>query len=286
MERLKYLPFYLFSLLPFWFIYALSDLTCFILYRVVRYRRDVVRANMSRSFPQKNEEDIKKMEKSFYTHFCDQMFESIKILSISEQEAKRRFTIKNPELIEQYHKEGRGIILYSGHFGNWEWTSFLPLHFPYQLTAFYKPLKTTYYDGLIKRIRERFGLTCIEANKGYKTLAQLKQSGVLTMSLVLSDQSPGKDAPQEWVSFLNQDTAFVLGAHRIAKKLDQVLLFPSFKKPGRGVYELEFIPITDRPGNMQTREAIMAYAHVLEGAISSSPSLWLWSHRRWKLKGP
>jgi KDO2-lipid IV(A) lauroyltransferase len=286
MERLKYLPFYLFSLLPFWFIYALSDLTCFVLYHIVKYRREVVRANMSHSFPQKNEEELKKMEKAFYKHFCDQMFESIKVLSISEQEAKRRFTIKNPELIEQYYKEGRGIMLYSGHFGNWEWTSFLPLHFSHQLTAFYKPLSNRYYDGIIKLVRQRFGLVCIESKKGFKTLAELKQNGVLTMSLLLSDQSPGKDTPKEWVDFLNQNTAFVLGAHRIAKKLDQVLLFPSFKKPKRGHYELEFIPITDSPGSMETKEAVMAYANTLEAAILTSPSLWLWSHRRWKLKEP
>lgn len=283
MHRIKYFPFYLFSLLPFWVLYLLSDLICFVLYRLVRYRREVVRTNLGLSFPEKEMAEIALIEKAFYGHFCDQMFESMKVLTISEKVAKRRFTIKNPELVHHYYQQGRSIILYSGHFGNWEWTSFLPLHFSHQLTAFYKPLSNRYYDGLIKRIRERFGLICLMSNKGYKSLAQFRQDQVLTMSLLLSDQSPGKDAPKEWVNFLNQETAFVLGAHHIAKKLDQVLFFPSFRKPQRGYYELEFMPITDYPKTLETREVVSIYAKVLEGAIRTSPSLWLWSHRRWKL---
>jgi KDO2-lipid IV(A) lauroyltransferase len=86
------------------------------------------------------------------------------------------------------------------------------------------------------------------------------------------------------VTFLNQETAFLTGVDRIAKKMKMVVLFPHMKKISRGNYEIEFEVIQEPTEDTQSTLIIENYAKRLESAIIQNPAPWLWSHRRWKLK--
>jgi KDO2-lipid IV(A) lauroyltransferase len=280
---LKFLPFYLLSVIPFRGLYLISDLMYFLLYYVFGYRRKVVRMNLTNSFPGKCATEINAIEKEFYQHFCDIAFESIKVLTISKDAVARRYRIKNIELIEKLYQEEKSIILYTAHYGNWEWLGFLPLFMPYQAVSFYQKLSSGYYDHFMQMTRSRFGVRCIESKQGYKNMVKFQEEHLLTMTYMVGDQSPTKSASKHWVRFLNQDTAFLMGTDRIARKLNQVVLFPSYRKLKRGVYEVEFIPIELNPSRTNSQDIIDKYAHALENSINQSPALWLWSHRRWKL---
>ena len=85
MKLLYYIIFtiwYLLSLLPLSVLYLLSDLLYFPLYYGIKYRRKVVRINLTNSFPEKTKEAIIRIEKQFYHFFCDYIVETIKLLSI------------------------------------------------------------------------------------------------------------------------------------------------------------------------------------------------------------
>ncbi|MEA1785197.1 lysophospholipid acyltransferase family protein [Arenibacter sp. GZD96] len=281
---LKYLPFYGISLMPMPILYVVSDGLFFLLYYVFKYRRKVVYDNLKHAFPSKSSAEIKKIERNFYRHFCDIIFESIKTLTASKKFVRKHLTLKNPDFLEHYINERKNILLYTAHQGNWEWLIFLPIFFPYQANTFYKPLKNKYFDGLAKRIRERFGVHCVPSEKGYRTLIGLKDSKDPVLNCIIGDQSPTKTSTKYWFEFLNRETAFFTGAEKIAKKTDPVVVFPYFKKWKRGYYELQFQLIDEKPSLVKNKELVYKYASTLENAISSSPELWLWSHRRWKLQ--
>jgi Kdo2-lipid IVA lauroyltransferase/acyltransferase len=283
-NRLKFLPFYALSVLPMFMLYGISTIAFLIIYYLVKYRRGVVTTNLKNSFPLKNEAELNLIRKKFYRHFCDLMFESIKVLTISKKGLKKRFHIKNPELIQEYYNKKRSIVLYTAHHGNWEWLAFLPLFIPHQATAFYQPQSNKYFDKLMKILRERFGVICVESNRGYKAILEFDQKNILTMNYIIGDQSPRKDSTKHWIRFLNQDTAFLIGADRIAKKSNQVVLFPVYRKKIRGHYEVEFRIIEENCRDTEGYAIIDKYARLLEESINNSPEMWLWSHRRWKLK--
>ena len=281
-KQIKYLPIYAVSTLPMLILYLLSDFAYLVLFYLVRYRRRVVNTNLKNSFPNKTESEIKAIEKAFYQHFCDIMIESIKVLTISNKEMQKRFLLKNPDLIQKYYDEKRSIMLYTAHQGNWEWLAFLPLFVHYQAIALYYPQSSKYFDTLMKTIRERFGVLCIESNRGYKTISGFADRNIQTINYIIGDQSPSGGSTKHWTRFLNQDTAFLIGADRIAKKRNQVIIFPSFRKIKRGIYELEFKVIEENPQLINSIEIIDKYAALLEETILVSPEMWLWSHRRWK----
>jgi len=280
--KLKFFPFYALSILPMPVLYVMSDFVFLIVYHIIRYRRDVVYSNLKRSFQDKSDQEIKSIEKNFYKYLFDLMFETIKILTISPKKVTNRFRIKNLDLIEKCYDNNKHIILYAAHQGNWEWLSFLSLYVPHQGITIYQPLSNTYFDELMRTVRERFGAICVEKNKSYKTVLENIHRGQLSMFALIGDQSPARTGSKYWTRFMNQKTAFVMGAERIVAKTNQAALFPAFKRVKRGLYELEF-KIINTPEVNDNYHLIDNYSSLLEETIKASPELWLWSHKRWKL---
>ena len=92
---------YLLSLLPLRVLYVLSDLLFFPIYYLFGYRKKVVRKNLTQSFPNKNEKEIKTIEKQFYHFLCDYMVETLKLFSMSKEQLKRRMTFGGVDEIVQ-----------------------------------------------------------------------------------------------------------------------------------------------------------------------------------------
>ena len=95
------------SILPFRILYILSDIICFIVYRVIGYRKKVVRSNLALALPHLSDQERLVIEKKSYKHLCDMFLEMIKTMSISNKEMEKRFTYKNLEVYRNLEKEGK-----------------------------------------------------------------------------------------------------------------------------------------------------------------------------------
>ena len=99
------------SRLPMRILYIKSDFLYALMYYVIGYRKKVVLENLKLSFPEKSDEELKKISKKFFKHFIDLIMESVKAFSISEKQILKRYKFKNPELVDKYAKQGRDIAL-------------------------------------------------------------------------------------------------------------------------------------------------------------------------------
>lgn len=286
MKNIKYIPIFLIASLPSWALNGISSFFAFLVDKIFKYRQKVITRNLTNSFPDKNKAEIDDIRTNFYRHFTDTLLESIQAYSLSKNRIKSKFKIVNLELLEELYNEDRSIILYTAHFGNWEWLGFLPLYTDYLCTAFYQPLSNGYFDGLIKTIRERFGVVCIPSKQGFKTLLGYHKQNVKTINFIISDQSPQANSSIHWTSFLNQETPFLIGSERMAKKMNMAIVYPEFTKTKRGHYLVEFKLITKDAAETEGYEVVDRYATLLEESIKKQTELWLWSHRRWKIKPP
>ena len=124
---LTYVVLWLFSLLPMWVHYLISDGIYVVVYHLVGYRKKMVRKNLADSFPRKSEEELRLIEKDFYRWFCDYLVETIKLLTISKKELKRRMVFKGTEVVDEIVGNGQSCAVYLGHYCNWEWITSLPL---------------------------------------------------------------------------------------------------------------------------------------------------------------
>ena len=184
MNRLLYLPLYFIAILPFPFLYFLSDCLYLLLYHILHYRKKIVRINIKKAFPLLSPSELKTIEQEFYHHFCDVLFEAIKALTISKKTILKRFKITNPEVLEAFYLENRSIMLYTAHMGNWEWLSFIPHYTRFATSTFYQPLSNKYINKLMYHIRSQFGTHCIPSQQGYKELLRFKNEGVLSLNCI------------------------------------------------------------------------------------------------------
>ena len=269
------------SYLPMRVIYLLTDFFFLLLITVVPYRKKVIHNNLRNSFPGKSKKEINQLTRKFYWHFTDILAEGVKNLSISESALRRRFKVKNPELMNQLYAKNKSVLLVSGHYNNWEWLitsqNFL---FPHQAMGIGMPLTSKFWDKKINTRRERFGMQVVNA-KNFKTKIQENKDMPVAI-LVLSDQSPGDSRKSYWMEFLNQQTAVLFGAEQMAHEYNFSVVFFQTRKVKRGYYELELKLITDNPSEMNWGEITENHTRLLEAAINEHPSYWVWSHKRWK----
>ena len=268
--------------LPLPVLFAFSGLLYGVMYYLAGYRKKIVMTNLQRSFPEKGRAELRSIARRFYRHFCDQFVETMYLLHMGEGEMRKRIRFKNPELIDGLYARKQSIIAVFGHYGNWEWLGALSLHFPYLVCAVYKPLVDKRFDRLYIRLREKFGIKTVPMAISLKKILEYRDAGILTITLLLSDQRPIKRHIRYWTRFLNQDTPVLTGAERIAVKTSQAVVYFHIARIKRGYYELEFIPVSLDPGKSSPFEITEKFTRILEGIIREKPEYWLWTHRRWR----
>ena len=272
------------QLFPLRFHYLLSDFFFLLAYHVFRYRRKVVSNNLANSFPDKPQKERDRIARKFYGHFCDSFVETLYFDRISTKEGKNCVKFLNPELPNSYLDQGRQVLIFFGHYNNWEWFCNLPLYTTYKIYAVYKKLTNNVFDRFYINIRSRFGTIPLERSATFKQLLGDHQKGIPSISAFLFDQTPRSYEIHHWVTFLNQDTPVVLGAEKIAQKLDTVVLFLYSRKVKRGQYETQFQLISEHAGECPKYEITDKCSRLLEQQIIEHPEFWLWSHKRWKHK--
>jgi KDO2-lipid IV(A) lauroyltransferase len=273
---------WLLHLLPERLLYLFSDFLWFLTYHVVRYRRKVVRYNLTSAFPAYSRKEIRRTERQFYHHLCDVILESAVSHFYNKKKFLERITYKNPELLERYYRTGKQLIAVTGHYGNWEYLNTLGLVSPYQSIGIYKPLRNKYFDRMIRRNRERFHTITVPMEQVARILFQYHREGIPKLTIFLSDQRPVFQQIQYWTTFMGLDTPLYLGSEKLAKKLDAVVVFLKVRKQKRGRYQVEVVPVCEDPAQMQPYGITEAHVRILEELIREQPAYWLWSHRRWK----
>lgn len=272
------------QLLPLRFYFLVSDLFYLVVYYVMRYRHKTVRVNLANSFPEMRETERELIAKKFYRHLCDTIFEIFYFDRISEKEGRDIVICKNPDLLNHYLDQGRQVIAFCGHYNNWELQCNLPLYTKHRIYAVYKKIKNPTFEDFYSRLRGRFGVVPLERADTFKQLYRDHVDKIPSMIALLSDQTPRVNEIQHWITFLNQETPVLLGAEKIAQKLDTVVLFLSMKKIKRGKYESEFTLVTDEARKCPQFEITNQCNAMLEKLILEQPEFWLWSHKRWKHK--
>ncbi len=288
MQLLAYILIYpllwIISIMPFKILYGISDVFCFFLYSVFGYRKKTVSSNLKLVFPNKTNTEIKTITHKFYHHLCDMILEAIKSLTISEKELKKRYTFTNIELINDFEKKQKSIILMCAHYGNWEWIFIAQRYINYKGHAVYKKLSNVYFDRLVKRIRAKYNTYLISNKEALNVLKTSCEKGELSLNGFISDQTPKLDKAYHWGDFMGIKVPMHTGAEFLAKSLDMPVVFFAVKRIKRGYYQTTFETITEHPNSFNNYEITDLYFKLVEKQIHEAPEYYLWTHKRWKHK--
>ncbi len=284
MYHLLFFFFKLVSYIPFRLLYVISDILFYPLYFVVRYRRKIVRKNLTESFPDKSLAEIKRIEKKFYHFFIDTALESCKLFSISPEAIRRRVKFVNVDKVNALLREGKSISVFLGHYGNWEWISSVGLWLTKEALCaqIYHKLRNKTMDKLMIRARERLGNKCVDMYHTVRFVANESKGGRPLIIGFIADQSPKMREVKHFLDFLNHRVPVLTGTEKITKHYGYEAMFIKVKRVERGYYECEFSFLHDDPKSLPDFELTALYYRRLEQEISRQPELYLWTHNRFK----
>lgn len=274
-----------FSLLPLSFLYIFSSFVAWILRDIVGYRKKVVKENLHRAFPDASEEDIQKWTKQFYRYLCDTFIEAAKLKGMSDREVDERVKVFNGGIVDKAIEEGHSVVVFLGHYGNWEWVPAITRHFQNEaaMVQIYHPLRDKAFDRLMLDIRSRFGSESIAMKNTYRRLVEIERDGSRFVAGFISDQRPSGHHTDSWMKFLGIDTDYITGGEIIGNRLKCRYIYLDVEPKGRGKYNMtlkDIEPIEDGKEFPYTR----AYMKMLEETIKRNPPYWLWSHKRFSHK--
>lgn len=270
------------SRLPFSLLYILSDGVYILLYRVIGYRKKVVRHNLALVFPEKKTQERLQIEKKFYKHLCDLFLEMIKTMGISNKALQKRFVFTNLEVLHQLEANHKSVMLMFPHYASWEWVIALDKHIASKGYGIYQKIGNRYFDRLVRHIRQKFGTTLITTKETRDLVAHNAKEGILSMYGILSDQSPMPKKALLWTPFMGIVVPAHTGTEMLCRKLDLPAVYLKVTKVKRGHYSGTFHLIAEEPRKLQEFELTKSFLQRVEASIQEAPEYYFWTHKRWK----
>lgn len=256
---------------------VLSNFIHFFFVYVYPYREKVIMENFKKAFPRVGHQERVRLLNAYYRHLSDLLTEPFLVSLCPRKDLQSLVRYENVSVVNDILDSGKDVVLMVSHCGNWEYLLSLPLELNGKVITAYSELSNRWLNGQLRKVRGKYGMSLIEKKSWYKYSMQC-DTDTPHVFLSVADQRP-VGISKETVSFLNQKTYVQSGAARLASNRDAVVVYLDVRKLERNVYSFRFIKMTANSGSNGCMEE---YYTLLERTIKREPSIWLWSHNRWK----
>lgn len=238
--------------------------------------------NIANAFPEKSKKLQYKIAFQSFQNLGITFAELLVLGYLSDKQIKKYVRFDNLELIEEVYNRGKGVLLLSGHYGNWEYLAYsvyVYLHLPVLIIV--KPQSNFILDKIINKYRTRRGNLVVSMyESAFKVVRTLQKGGIVAL---LADQSATKDK-DIYVEFFGRLTATFDSPAYFALRYDVPVIIGFAERQGSQYFvhlvELKHEDLKFTPEGIT--ELTSRYTKILEKQIRRRPDLWVWQHRRWK----
>jgi len=249
-------------------------------YYFIPIRKAVVKSNLQKAFPDKSKKQIDKIAKLNYVNFLKTMFDIFLIRKMTKEEILEIVDINGIEKLESLYAKGEGLVILTGHFGNWELGA-VTLGFKMidGVNVLTKPQRNPFVSEWMDNMRSAFGNRITNLGTGIRDLYKtLKQGGIIG---IVGDQRGPREGTR--VNLFNQPTAIYSGFAAIIAKSKSPVAVALIPRQSNDKYQIDLI---DLDYNAESSEAIIEitqkYISILESYIRLYPDQWFWMHKIWK----
>jgi KDO2-lipid IV(A) lauroyltransferase len=273
-------------LLPFKIVQRLGKLFGIFMFNFIPYRKKVALENLKKSFPEKSDEEIRRILKLAYVNLGITFFEFMGFANLKISDFDGFVKLENFDVVVEALKKGKGLILMSGHFGNWELSAIATgIKIGKPLNVIVKKQRNKFVDREINKWRCWFGNKVIPMEKAFReSLRILSEGGIVAL---LADQS----APKEglYVNFLGRPASTFTGPAIMSIRTGAPIVMGFAIREENYGYRIVFEKIDFIPSESEDENIIkltQLHTSMLEKYIRLYPDHWLWFHRRWKHQPP
>lgn len=269
--------------LPESILYRIADGIGWMLRKVVKYRLSLVREHLLLSFPRASSEERAVLESEIYRHLGDLAVEMCMLAAMDSKALRTRLHLEGQEILDTLYDQGHNIIyLALGHYGNWEWfTGFQDFLSDIRMHVLYKR-QGQIMNSVMKHLRSKFGTLLLDKRKAPREILNLHKSTQKELLIFAADQTPSIRNVHLFTDFLNRSTAVFTGMERLAAKTHSPVCFLNVHRQQRGHYMCRIELLSPNASEEPSGMVSLKFMKRLEKNILENPSLWLWTHRRWK----
>ncbi len=293
MWALNYLVLWLFRILVFLIrllprraVLGLGTCLGFLAYAFLRRHRRLSLKNLKIAFGQtKSETERRRLARQSFLHFGRMVLDTIKFASLKGQGRDQLIKVEGMDNLRQASSQGRGVLIFSAHLGNWEvasWaiSSFTPLH------VVARPLDNPLLEKELLRLRQALGAKVISkflaARPILRALQAQESVAILIDQNVLRSQAV-------FVDFFGQPAATTpaLASFHLHSQAPLLPIFCLLTPERRHLVKI-YPPLSFSAGNAPEPDALLQITQVLtkmiEQEIRQYPEQWLWFHDRWRTR--
>jgi Kdo2-lipid IVA lauroyltransferase/acyltransferase len=256
-------------------------------YAPLGIRRAVVEKQLSAAFPDLPREEIERIARASYEHLGRTSVETAILPSYSSRQIIDLFeSVNGWELVEQRLALGKGLIVVTGHLGNWELGGAYVAARGLPIDAVARHMANPLFDRYLTSTRERIGMTVVHDDAAVRRVPRSLRTG-RTVAFLVDQGAVG--LASTWVPFFGRFAKTPRGPAVFALRLGAPVVLGVVLRQPSGRYQLTFEPIDvtetgDREADVD--RIVATYTAALERWVRRAPEQYFWHHRRWKHQRP
>lgn len=256
-------------------------------YRPLGIRRAVVERQVRAAFPGLAEPEVLRISRASYAHLGRTSIEAALISALSPDQVRAMFErVEGADVLAAARAEGKGVLLVSGHLGNWELAGAFVAASGMPIEAVARGMENPLFDRYITRTRHDLGMTVIHDADAVRRVPRAMREGKAVAMLV--DQG-AVGLASTWVPFFGRYAKTPRGPAVFALRLGAPVVFATALRQPDGRYVMYYERVPVRPTGDREADVdriVMDYTATLERWIRRAPEQYFWHHRRWKHQRP
>ena len=260
------------------------------MYSLFPLRRRIVMANLRQVFgDQLSEPELRRLARCFYSHFAKTIVEDLAMVVSSERRIAGKVDVIGVEHVLEAAERGRGILVLTGHFGNWELSAGAAmLQFKQYQNRFHVIRKSLApgLEGLVFGHFRTAGLRIISAANALTHVFDALEKNDVIIFIMDQHQVVGSKAVA--VEFFGKEAGTNRSLALVARQSGAPVIPASSCRKPDGRHVMQFHPPLEWISADSSREEIyrntLGYNQVLEKFVLDHPDQWWWMHRRWKIE--
>jgi Kdo2-lipid IVA lauroyltransferase/acyltransferase len=252
-------------------------------YAPLGIRRNVVERQIAGAFPELDRGQVRELARRSYAHLGRSTIETALLSSLGREGILALVTeVTGWDAIEEAHAAGRGIVIVSGHFGNWELAgAYLPAR-GIPMDVIVRRQANPLFDDFLDATRARLGMSVVSDAEAVKRTPRALREGRAVG--FVSDQGL-LGLASTFVPFFGRPARTPRGAAVFALRFDAPVVFITALRLPDGTYRFvaERVEVQLTGDREADSDAIVRrYTEILEEWVRRAPEQYFWHHRRWR----
>ena len=260
-------------------------------YRIIPLRRSVVMHNLKLVFGKTLTPDqIEHMAQAFYAHHLKSIGEVMKLPFLTAKQKSQLVEVRGGENLTSALEEGNGVLLLTGHFGNWELSTVVGLkqfsEFSGRFHFIRRPLKPKWVNNWVMGRFRKAGFGTLEKEGSLDEILDLLDQNHIVVSVFDQNTIPKYGVISQ---FFGRAARTFKSLAMLAQCTNAVVVPASSWREPNGTHVVQFEPRIEVVKKGRSRDNVLTntrrFNEALERIILRHPEQWIWMHKRWKNEG-